>query len=246
MLAGAATTVSIDAFIVENFKETLHALKGCCSEEQRREYITLLRAVAPVLAKQGDHTGMMTKVAARLRVPYGTRAGKKKQGKTWAYAFTKQVPAREAFLAAVEQAAKPRKELQVGDTVLCRGQLAVLTAFDAQTDACSVTYSAEGTEIEKTVNYLSRFGNGAKSARIQRPPALLAPPRRKERKDKLSEETKEHVKIVYETNCPTSPHTRDRVRRLRISRCWEHKQAIDIQPKQLTHAAKASLTVSLF
>ena len=36
----------------------------------------------------------------------------------------------------------------------------------------------------------------------------------------------EHVAHVYETNCPTSPHQRDRQRRLLASHVWEEKQAM--------------------
>ena len=184
----------------------------------------MMRTVAPPRMKKGDATGMITKIARRLEVPFGYRQAR--GGELRPYAFTQSIDGREEWQVAAKEAAKPVEELAIGDQVLCRGQLAVLTAFDPSTDECSITFRAEGTEIEKTVNFASRFGNGPKSARLQRPPALLLPPPRKERKDKISEEVKGHVTIVYETNCPTSPHTRDRMRRLRASRCWQEEQAM--------------------
>ena len=67
-LSGAATA-AVDAYIVEQLKAILQMLKPCCTEPQRKEYIMLLRAMAPVLKRQGDKSGMIKKVAARLEVP---------------------------------------------------------------------------------------------------------------------------------------------------------------------------------
>ena len=173
----------------------------------------------------------LSEVAASppLQVPFGTRfvKGTKKLVK---YALEHAVDGREEWVEAATEAAKPKKELAAGDQVLCRGQIALLSVYDevpgAQDGPCSVTFGAEGSEIEKTVNYSSRFGNSSKSARLQRPPALLLPPDRKDRKDKLSDEVKEHVKLFYESSCPTSPHQRDRMRRLLATRVWDPQQAM--------------------
>ena len=221
----SAGGAAIGTCIVEYLKEALQVVKACGTEEQRLEYGILLRGVAPPLRKRGDSSGMAAKVAARLEVPYGRRFVK--GTKTLVpYAFTQAVAARLAFCAAAKQAARPLKEMMPGDAVICRGQLAELTNFDAQTGHCSVTYRAENSTVAKVVNYLTRFGNCAKSARLQWPPALLLPPSRKARKDKIGEEVLEHVSITYEMNCPTSPHQRDRMRRLLVSRCFEEKQAM--------------------
>ena len=63
-------------YIVDRFKVALHILKRCGTEAQRKEYALLLRAVASPLAKRGDKSGMGTKVAKRLEVPYGYREQK--------------------------------------------------------------------------------------------------------------------------------------------------------------------------
>ena len=49
----------------------------------------LLRAIAPVLKRQGDKSGMIKKVAARLEVPCGSRG--RKGVKAVNYAFTQAV-----------------------------------------------------------------------------------------------------------------------------------------------------------
>ena len=216
-------TAAVDKYIVERYKGALDAQKPCSTELQRKEYRVLLRGTAPHRRKASDKSGMLRKVAKRLEIPYGYHK-KKSAGRTKPYAFTQDVVERGRFDDAAKQAAEPRKYLAVGDTVLCRGQLGTLSSFDPVTDECSVTFVAE--HVEKTVHYLSRFGNEAKSARLQRPPPLLMPPPRQQRKDKLTKEIMEHVATIYETNCPTSPHQRDRVRRLLASRCWEPGQAM--------------------
>ena len=214
----------LDTYIVDQFKAALHQLKDCMTEAQRFEYGLLLRAVAPPLLRRGDTRGMVNNVAARLEVPYGMR-WQKTTKKPVPYAFTRAVQGRAQFELARVEANKPKEELHVGDAVLSRGQVGVLTAVDQQTEECTVTFSVEGAG-EKTVRYSSMFGNTAGSARLQRVPPQLAPPRRHDRKDKISEEVLEHVAHVYETNCPTSPHQRDRQRRLLASHVWEEKQAM--------------------
>lgn len=207
---------------MEYIKAALHILKACATEQQRLQYGVLLAAAAPPLLKRGDKAGMIRKVAARLQVPYGSHFIKGTKTLTY-YAFTKAVAGRVVFISEAEQAAKPLKELKVGDRVLCRGQLAELSAYDPLTGQCSVTFRAEDSDVSQTVNYLTRFGNGEKSARLQQPPALLQYPPRKTRKDAITQEVLDHVAVVYETNCPTSPHQRDRCRGLLASRCWEEK-----------------------
>ena len=167
---------------------------------------------------------MARKVAARLNVPCGTHY--KKGTKTLiTYAFTKAIHDRPLFIARAKEAAKPREELMPGDTVLCRGQLAELTSYDEQTGHCCVTFMAMDGQFSQSVHYTSRFGNQSKSARLQRVPVLLQPQARKRRDDRISDEVLDHVATIYENNCPTSPHQRDKMRRLLASRCWEEMQA---------------------
>ena len=203
----------------------LHVLQGCASEAQRKEYNLLLRALAPLLKGRGDKSGMVTRVAKRLQVKYGYRKNNTYYARP--YAFTTAVLERPGFEERAMEAAKPRKELQVGDAVLCRGQTAILSSYDPDTGHCAVTFGAgEDSSITKTIRYHSRFGKGFKSARLQRPPALLAPPPRKPRKDKLSLEVIANINLVYKESCPTSPHQRDRVRRLVAPHCWDERQAM--------------------
>ena len=117
-------------------------------------------------------------------------------------------------MRAVE-AARPKEELAPGDTVLCRGSLATLASFDEATGRCEVTFSREG--FSETVPYASRFHvKGLENkgcARLQRPQPSLMPPPKTKRRDAISDETRAHVRAVYELTCPTSPHTKDIRRR---------------------------------
>lgn len=116
---------------MERFKSALQRQKACSTEAQRREYALLLRAVAPELVRQGNTRGMINKVATHLGVPYGIRWVKTTK-KEMPYAFTQAVAARAQFEEAAAQAAKPKEDLPVGDAVLCRGQIALLSAYDPQ------------------------------------------------------------------------------------------------------------------
>ena len=133
-----ANTTPIDTFMVELFKEALHSSKACSTEAQRMEYNLQLRMMAPPRMKQGDTTGMIKKVAARLEVPFGYRPAKGTK-KLVPYAFENAIDARDVWREAAIEAAKPKEDLRPGDIVLCRGQLATLSSLDLETDACTVT-----------------------------------------------------------------------------------------------------------
>ena len=181
-------TSEVDACIVNQIKLVLHILKSCNTEQQRKEYILLLRALAPILKKERDKSGMVKKIAKRLEVPHGSRGCK---GKKVNYAFTDAVLAAEDFHDKAKLAATPLTLLCVGDDVLCRGQLAKVAEYDAESGRCSITFCVGeqldgGSSIQKTVNYAAAFGKGPQSARLQRPPATLMPPPRRQRSDALS------------------------------------------------------------
>ena len=58
------STQTVDSYIVERVKGAVHTLKACDTEEQRREYGILLRALAPPLVKRGNMHGMLKKAVS--------------------------------------------------------------------------------------------------------------------------------------------------------------------------------------
>ena len=172
----------------------MQMLKPCATEQQRKEYIILLRAIAPILKRSGDWSGMIKKVAAKLELPYGSRG---RRGAQADYALTQAVKERGYVDFRAAQAARPKEELVAGDQVLCRGQLAQLEEYDRESGRCSVTFSigeqlGVSSAVQKTVNYAAAFGTGARCARLQRPPVTLMPPPRKKSSLALSEVRAQH------------------------------------------------------
>lgn len=100
--------------------------------------------------------------------------------------------------------------LQIGERVLCRGQLAELLDISVE-GKCAVLFSVDGHS--QRVDYDRPFGKSKGSARLQRPPPSLAPSSRETRKDAVSAELLALVHEVYESNCPESPHQRDGMKR---------------------------------
>jgi hypothetical protein len=191
-----------NAYIVDRIKAALDVLKACQSEEQRREYLITLAAVAPPRAGQGDQTGKAYRVSERLCV----RRGKRQCGRP--YAFDKAQDLRSAFDERIAQLGAP---LRVGESVLTRSGPAELTAlingegnFDG---GCAVTFRAGEYHAEHT--YPACFGNGAGSARLRRMPLLLGPPPRELRSDRVTSSTRLAILKHVESTCPISPHQRD-------------------------------------
>jgi len=138
-------------------------------------------------------------------LPMGARTVR---GKRYEYAFTVAIKGRMEFNEKAKEAARPKEELMPGDPVLCRGVLAKLDWFDEATGRCGVTFSFDGEE--DTVPYESRFveaerESNKKCARLQRVQPTLMPPPRATRCDAITEETKEHVRDIFQLTCPTSP-----------------------------------------
>ena len=96
----------------------LQILKGCASEQQRRDYRVVLTALSPELKAQGEKTGMQTKVAAALGVNRN------------------RAPFRDSVArrAEIDKAAKQcLAQLKIGDEVKCRHGSGKLTAMPTGT-----------------------------------------------------------------------------------------------------------------
>lgn len=226
VIGGAASVkhASVDACIVSRVGRALNVLSKCQTEQQRREFGVLLRAVAPPpVARGNSKQGMVGPVAVRLGefvgsgrpLPTGSRT---KRGKRCDYAFEAAVKDRVIFDDEAVQAMKPKEELSPGDTVLCRGQQAHFEWFNEQSGECGIKFVQEG--IESIVKYAARFHVqdadahwNKRSARLQRPQPSLIPPPRAKRKDAVGAEALEHVRQVYELTCPISPHQKDERKR---------------------------------
>jgi len=224
-LAGTEVgTARVDKCITENIARAYAVVAQRQTEQQRREAGLLLRAVSAPRTHQGDSKhGMESLIAARLGefigdgTPLRTGSHWRSSDKTLTneYALTAAGKARSFFNVRAVEAARPKEELAPGDTVLCRGSLATLASFEEATGRCEVTFSREG--FSETVPYASRFHvKGLENkgcARLQRPQPSLMPPPKTKRRDAISDETRAHVRAVYELTCPTSPHTKDIRRR---------------------------------
>lgn len=221
----AVKHASVDACIVRRVGHALNILSKCQTEQQRREFGVLLRAVAPLPVARGDSKhGMIAPVAIRLGefvgagrpLPLGSRI---KRGKRMDYAFEAAVKGRVIFDAKAAEAIKPKEELVPGNAVLCRGLLAHFEWFDEQSGECGIKFVREG--VESIVKYAARFlvrgennaNENKRSARLQRPQPSLMPPPRSKRIDAVGAETLEHVRQVYELTCPISPYQRDERKR---------------------------------
>ena len=194
-------------YMINRAREVIDASKPCSTAEQHRQYLFGLAFFAPPHSEKGDTSGMGNRVAAVLRVTPGRRSNGRP------LAFYRAQDMRAAFGARLADLYVPMQ--QVGETVLCRGQLATLSSYDSATGRCEVTFSYEDSKA--TVQYASRYGRGRGSARLQRPPALLLPPPRERFKGRVTKETREHVRETFELVCATSPHQKDK-RRRRLSR----------------------------
>ena len=93
-----------DTIIVERFAAALQPYKnGALTEDGRREYLTLLAAVAPRRVKERDQGGEQRRVWKRLGVRRGRRSLKSDGGRQ--FATDRAVDIREKFDAAVAAAA---------------------------------------------------------------------------------------------------------------------------------------------
>ena len=210
-----------DTYIVDRLVAALDVLKGCQTEQQRRDFRLALALVAPTRVASGDHEGMARRVSARLRVQRGKRS--KKRGER-PYAFEAAMSSRADFdqqAARFHVAAGPLRQgqqhalvgepLQPGERVLTQNNGEAELARFTGNGGCVLVFRAGDTF--KEVEFKGCYGKGKGSAGLRRiPPSLSAPPR-KASSAAISDATRlailEHVRSI----APTSPHTRDVMRR---------------------------------
>ena len=192
-----------NSYMVARARDFVQASKSCATVEQHRQYLFGLGIFAPPHGESRDQESMGNRVAAALGVTPGCRSDGRPR------AFFRAQDLRAAFDARLADLYVPMQ--QVGEEVLCRGQLARLTSYDSMTGRCEVTFSYEGAET--TVSYASRYGHSPGSARLQRPPALLLPPPRERIKGRITAETCNRVREIFELTCATSPHQKDQRKR---------------------------------
>lgn len=210
-----------DTYIVDRLKAALDILKGCQTEQQRRDFHLALALVAPTRVASGDHEGMARRVSARLRVQRGMRS--KTRGER-PYAFEAATLIRANFdlqAARFHVAAGPLRQgqqhalvgdsLQPGERVLTQNNGEAELARFTGTGGCVLVFRA-GDNF-KEVEFKGCYGKGKGSAGLRRiPPSLSAPPR-KVSSAAISDAARlailDHVRSI----APTSPHTRDVMRR---------------------------------
>ena len=71
-----------DTYIADRLVAAIDILKGCQTEQQRRNFRLALALVAPTRVASGDHEGMARRVSARLHVQRGKRSKKRVSGPT--------------------------------------------------------------------------------------------------------------------------------------------------------------------
>ena len=211
-----ARAAATDTYIVDRLVDTVAVLKECSSEEQRREYHIVLAAVMPPFAQVGDGQGMMRRVTERLGVRRGNRS-QAEGGRPFAAARAQTL--RAAFDALLEHLHAPLRE---GDAVLTRHGAAELTRL-LPDGGCVVTFRSGDTMLERS--YAACFGNGGGSARLRPLPLLLAPPPRSTRSDAVNDSLRRLILDYVAHFCPTSPHQRDVMRRLKAPFVFEEKPA---------------------
>ena len=196
------------AYMITRAREFIAACKSCSTAEQHRQYLFGLGIFAPPHGDPRDPESMANRVARVLDVKPGRRTKRSGEELGRPRAFYRAQDLRAAFDIRLAELYVP---MNIGDQVLCRGQLARLTSFDSATGRCTVAFNYEG--VEERVPYTSRYGRGPGSARLQRPPALLLPSPRERVKGTITLEIFEHVREIFELTCPTSPHQKDKRKR---------------------------------
>ena len=200
-----------DKMIVDRLVAALDVLKGCQTEQQRRDFHLALSLVAPerVGARQ---EGLARRFAARLRVSRGKRSQKRGQRP---YAFDACMDVRADFDADVKVMHEPP---QIGERVLTCNGPAELTRWTNNGDGCVVTYRAGDAYAEREYRAWRTIDKHTKktvanSARLRRVPPSLTATGRKARSGGVSDTTRKAILDHTAVLCPTSPHTRDVMKR---------------------------------
>jgi len=228
-----------NAKIVDLFKDALDEIKNCRTEQQRVEFHIALACVMPPREAQGSKNGWIKPICDRLGLKRGKRS--EKNGAR-PYASEQAVETRAIFNKDRELLAQPVK---VGDMVLSKGQLCELTAIGEglcgnEGPSCVLAFRA-GT-VTQEHKYSTMYGIGKDSARLQRPPPSLTPGGRAQRKDTVSERTRQVVKLHAYDTCAESPCKRDAMRKQVGPRVWEHRQALILTCSKDTLWAKFNET----
>lgn len=191
-------------YICGRVAAALSVTKSCATLQQWVEYSTILAAVMP--AREDT---MMTAVADVLGLRFGIRGGRERAASK-ALRRRAEFDERSRSMQIAREPPMAGTPLQVGEVVLCRGQLAELVEINCD-GSCAVLFKLDGQE--QRVDYKHTFGTAAGSARLQRPPPLLQSPQRAQRSDTVTAEVVGHVHEIYEAMCPESPHQKDIMRR---------------------------------
>ena len=212
----ASRQAETDRLIVDRLVEALEVLKGCQTEQQRKDYLLALSLVAPSRAAERSGVGCARRFAARLRVSRGKRS--KKRGER-PYAFETCMDRRATFdeakvrwslpvgpLANGQQRALVPDALQPGEKVLTHNGPAELTRF-TEDGGCVVTYRVGDDYAER--KYTECYSKAKGSARLRRVPPSLTPPPRATSALSTSDSTKKAILDHFKAACPTSPSTRD-------------------------------------
>ena len=216
----ARREVETDKMIVDRLVAALEVLKGCQTEQQRRDYLLALSLVTPPRADERDCKGFARRVAARLRVSRGKRS--KKRGER-PYAFETATQHRETFDKAAgryrlsmatlrkgQQRALVADPLEVGEKVLTHNGPAELVRF-TEDGGCVVVYRVGDDFAER--KYTECYSLAKGSARLRRMPPSLTPPPRATSSLSISDGTRKLILDHFKARCPTSPHQRDVMRR---------------------------------
>ena len=210
-----------DTYIVDRLVAAVNVLKGCQTEQQRRDFRLALALVAPTRTATGDQEGMARRVSARLRVQRGKRS--KKYGER-PRAFEAAITSRADFdhqasrfhlthgpLRPGQQHSVVGEPLQPGERVLTQhnGE-AELARFTAD-GGCVLIFRVG--DLFREVAFKDSFGKGKGSAGLRRiPPSLSAPPRALS-SNATSDATRKAIYDHVASVAPTSPHQRDIMRR---------------------------------
>ena len=212
----ASRQAETDRMIVDRIVEALEVLKGCQTEQQRKDYLLALKLVAPKRTAVRSGEGCERRFAARLRVSRGKRSKRRRERP---YAFETAVVERGKFdaakarynlpigpLANGQQRSLVPDALQVGEKVLTINGPAELTHF-TEDGGCVVTYRVGDDYAER--KYLECYLKVKGSARLRRVPPSLTTPPRTESSLRLPYSTRKAILDHFKVTCPISPCTRD-------------------------------------
>ena len=229
------TQAKTDAHIVDRISAALGQLKQCRSVAENTDYGVVLAAAAPERAKQGDTSGMMAKVFARLGVQGGSRYVKA-TAESRPRAPDQAVTRRAAF----DQHSRKgiNRAVAVGDAATSFGRACTVLAIDHEEDTCTLSFKVGTVELTRSFSCIYKgkdapgkapFPKG--SARLRPVPPSLRPEPRAVRKDEKAEAARPKVEELFNAEGARSPAQRDQVRRRLGVGLYEKAQALYIYAK---------------